>query len=41
MLIVTPILAIMETQVEELNIKIGIKTVNLGNVSDEKLEGYV
>ena len=40
-LIVTPILAIIETQGEELNLKIGIKTVNLENVSDEKLEGYV
>ena len=41
MFIVAPILAIIETQVEELNLRIGIKTVNLENVSDEKLEGYV
>ena len=41
MLIVTPLVAIIETQVEELNIKIGIKAVNLRNVSDEKLETHV
>ena len=40
-LILTPLLAIIETQVEELNLEIGIITVNFGNVSDEKLEGYV
>ena len=40
MLIVTPLLAIIETQVEELNLKISIKAVNLGNVSDEKLETH-
>ena len=38
MLIVTPLLAIIEPQVEELN---GIKTVNLGNVIDVKLETHV
>ena len=41
MIIVTPLLAIIETQVEELNLKISIKTVNLGNVSDEELETHV
>ena len=41
MIIVTPLLAIIETQVEELNLKISIKAVNLGNVSDEKLETHV
>ena len=40
-LILTPLLAIIETQVEELNLKNGIKAVNLGNVSDEKLETHV
>ena len=40
-LIVTPLLAIIETQVEELNLMIGIKAVNLGSVSDEKLETHV
>ena len=41
MLIVTPLLAIIESQVEELNLKNGIKAVNLGNVSDVKLETHV
>ena len=41
MIIVTPLLAIIETQVEELNLKISIKAVNLGNVGDEKLETRV
>ena len=41
MLIVTPLLAIIESQVEELNLKNGIKTVNLGNVIDVKLETHV
>ena len=43
MIIVTPLLAIIEMQVEELNLnlKISIKAVNLGNVSDEKLETHV
>ena len=41
MIIVTPLLAIIETQVEELNLKINIKAVNLGDVSDEKLETHV
>ena len=41
MIIVTPLLAIIETQVEELNLNISIKVVNLGNVSDEKLETHV
>ena len=41
MIIVTPLLAIIDTQVEELNLKISIKAVNLGNVSDEKLETHV
>ena len=41
MIIVTPLLAIIETEVEELNLKISIKAVNLGNVSDEKLETHV
>ena len=41
MIIVTPVLAIIETQVEKLNLKISIKAVNLGNVSDEKLKTYV
>ena len=41
MIIVTPLLAIIETQVEELNLKISIKAVNLGNASDEKVETHV
>ena len=41
MLIVTPLIAIIELQVEELNLKDGIKAVNLGNVSDMKLEAHV
>ena len=41
MIIVTPLLAIIETQVEELNLKISIKAVNLGNVSDEKLKTHI
>ena len=41
MIIVTSLLAIIETQVEELNLKISIKAVNLGNVSDKKLETHV
>ena len=41
MIIVTPLLAITETQVEELNLKISIKAVNLGDVTDEKLETRV
>ena len=41
MIIVTLLLAIIETQVEKLNLKISIKAVNLGNVSDEKLETHV
>ena len=41
MLILTPLLATVETQVEELNLKNGIKAVNLGNFSDEKLETHV
>ena len=41
MIIVTPLLAIIETQVDELNLKISIKAVNLGNVSDDKLETHV
>ena len=42
MIIVTPLLAIIETQVEELNLKISINAVvNPGNVSDEKLETHV
>ena len=41
MIIVTPLLAIIETQVEELNLKISIKAVNLRYVSDEKLETHV
>ena len=41
MIIVTPLLAIIETQVEELNLKISTKAVNLGNVSDGKLETHV
>ena len=41
MIIVTPLLAIIETQVEELNLKISIKAVNLENVSDKKLETHV
>ena len=41
MIIVTPLPAIIETQVEELNLKISIKAVNLRNVSDEKLETHV
>ena len=41
MIIVTPLLAIIETQVEELNLKISIKAMNLGNVSDKKLETHV
>ena len=41
MLIVTPLLAIIESQVEELNLKNGIKAVNLGNVCDVKLETHV
>ena len=40
-LIVTPLLAIIETQVEELNSKNGITAVNLGNVNDENLESHV
>ena len=40
-LIVTHLLAITESQVEELNLKNGIKAVNLGNVSDVKLETHV
>ena len=40
-LILTPLLAIINTQVEELNLQNGIKAVNLGNVSDEKLEIHV
>ena len=35
-LIVTPLLAIIETQVEELNLKIGIKTMNIGDVSERE-----
>ena len=38
MLTVTPLLAIIESQVEELKLKNGIKAVNLENVSDVKLE---
>ena len=41
MLIVTPLLAIIESKVEELNLKNGIKALNLGNVSDVKLETHV
>ena len=41
MLIVTPLLAITESQVEELNLRNGIKAVNLENVSDLKLETHV
>ena len=41
MIIVTPLLAIIETQVEELNLKISIKAVNLSYVSDEKVETHV
>ena len=41
MIIVTPLLAFIETQVEELNLKISIKAVNLRYVSDEKLETHV
>ena len=41
MLILTPLPVIIETQVEELNLNNGIKAVNLGNVSDEKLETHV
>ena len=41
MIIVTPLLAIIEMQVEDLNLKISIKAVNLGNASDEKLETHV
>ena len=41
MIIVTPLLAIIETQVEELILKISIKAVNLRYVSDEKLETHV
>ena len=41
MIIVTPLLAIIETQVGDLNLKISIKAVNLGNASDEKLETHV
>ena len=41
MIIVTPLLAIIETQVEELNLKISIKAANLRYVSDEKLETHV
>ena len=41
MINVTPLLAIIETEVEELNLKTSIKAVNLGNVSDEKLETHV
>ena len=40
-LVVTPLLAIIEMQVEELNLKNGIRAVNFGNVSDEKLETHV
>ena len=40
-LIVTPLLATIESQVEELNLKNGIKAVNLGNGSDVKLESHV
>ena len=40
-LIVTPLLAVIEMQVEELNLKNGVKAVNLGNVSDEKLKTHV
>ena len=39
-LIVTPILAIIESQVEELKFKNRIKAVNLENVSDVKLETH-
>ena len=41
MLIVTPLLEIIESQVEKLNLKNGIKAVNLGNVSDVKLKTHV
>ena len=41
MLIVTPLLAHIESKVEELNLKNGIKAVNLGNFSDVKLETHV
>ena len=41
MLIVTPLLAIIESKVEELNFKNGIKAVNLGNVGDVKFETHV
>ena len=41
MIIVTPLLAIIKTQVEEMNLKISIKAVNLGNVIDEKLTTHV
>ena len=41
MIIVTPLLAIIKTKVEELNLKISLKAVNLGDVSDEKLETHV
>ena len=41
MINVTPLLAIIETQVGELNLKISIKAVNLRYVSDEKLETHV
>ena len=41
MLILTPLLAIIKMQVEELNLNNSIKAVNLGNVSDEKLETHV
>ena len=41
MLIVTPLLAIIDSKVEELNLKNVIKAVNLGNVSDVKLETRV
>ena len=41
MLILKPLLAIIETQVEEMNLNNGIEAVNLGNVSVEKLETHV
>ena len=40
-LIVTPLLAIIESQVEEQNLKNGTKAVNFGNVNDVKLETHV
>ena len=41
MLIVTPFLAIIESQVKQLNLMNGIKAVTLGNASDVKLETHV